>query len=122
MERRIHLYPYKEISMTRKTIHHTLVDEVTIIVEKDDDYYFIQDDIEKVMDISSMPHYIKEDWINYNKKELTQSVIDKHIKVYTDKYESQYPPSGATEKTLSILKYALPVLRIKKSAGEQVIS
>ena len=66
------------------------------------------------MDVSSMPHYIKEDWINYNKKELTQSVLDKHIKVYTDKYESQYPPNETVEKVLSTLKSIKRHLIIKK--------
>jgi hypothetical protein len=104
MNRVINLSPWDKISMSTEVQHHTLIDIATIIISDDEDYYIIEDDIEKVMDVSQMPHYIKEDWINYNKKELTQSVIDKHIKVYTDKYESRYPPSEATEKTLSTLK------------------
>ena len=117
MERRIHLYPYKEISMTRKTIHHTLVDEVTIIVEKGDDYYFIQDDIEKIMDISSMPHYIKEDWLNYNKKDITQKIVDQHIIEYTDRYDYQYPVNNKDDsvgEALSTLKSIKRHLLIKK--------
>ena len=100
--------------MSIEVQHHTLIDIATIIISNNNDYFLIEDDVEKIMDVSSMPHYIKEDWINYNKKELTQSVIDKHIKVYTDKYESQYPSSGATEKTLSILKSIKRHLIIKK--------
>ena len=113
-QRSINLSPWKEISISTEVQHHTLIDIATIIISDDEDYYIIEDDIEKVMDVSQMPHYIKEDWINYNKKELTQSVIDKHIKVYTDKYESRYPPSEATEKTLSTLKSIKRHLIIKK--------
>ena len=100
--------------MSIEVQHHTLIDIATIIISNNSDYFIIEDDVEKIMDVSSMPHYIKEDWINYNKKELTQSVIDKHIKVYTDKYESRYPPSEATEKTLSTLKSIKRHLIIKK--------
>jgi hypothetical protein len=38
-----------------------------------------------------MPHYIKEDWIKYNRKELTNQILDWHIIDYTKKLESQYP-------------------------------
>jgi hypothetical protein len=91
MNRHINLSPYKEISITHKTQNHTLIEEATIIVENGDDYYVIQDDIEKVLDVSQMPHYIKEDWIKYNRKELTNQILDWHIIDYTKKLESQYP-------------------------------
>jgi hypothetical protein len=113
-QRSINLSPWIEISISTEVQHHTLIDIATIIIGNDEDYYIIEDDIEKVMDVSSMPHYIKEDWINYNKKELTKPILDKHIRVYTDKYESQYPPSESTEKTLSILKSIKRHLLIKK--------
>jgi len=114
MNRVINLSPWNKISITTDIQHHTLVDMATIIITNDEDYFVIEDDIEKVMDVSSMPHYIKEDWINYNKKELTHSVLDRHIKVYTDKYDSQYPPNESIEETLSILKSIKRHLIIKK--------
>jgi hypothetical protein len=114
MNRVINLSPWNKISISTEIHHHTLIDMATIIIGNDEDYFIIEDDIEKVMDVSSMPHYIKEDWINYNKRELTNSVLDKHIKIYTDKYESQYPPSETTEKTLSTLKSIKRHLLIKK--------
>lgn len=114
MNRVINLSPWNKISITTEIQHHTLVDIATIIITNDEDYFVIEDDVEKVMDVSSMPHYIKEDWINYNKKELTHPVLDKHIKVYTDKYDSQYPPNENVEKTLSILKSIKRHLIIKK--------
>ena len=83
--RKINLFPWEKISITSEIEHHTLIDVATIIIFKDDEYYFIQDDIEKVRDVSIMPQYIKEDWINYNRKELNMFVINKHIKEYESK-------------------------------------
>jgi hypothetical protein len=103
-QRSINLTPWKEISISTEIQHHTLIDIATIIISNDEDYYIIEDDIEKIMDVSSMPHYIKEDWINYNKKELSQKVVDKHIKIYIDKSDMQYPPDKEIEEIISKLK------------------
>ena len=113
-QRTINLSPWKEISISTETQHHTLIDIATIIIGNDEDYFIIEDDIEKVIDVSSMPHYIKEDWINYNKKELNQKVIDKHIAVYTDKSEMKYPPDKEIEEIISNLKSIKRHLLIKK--------
>ncbi len=100
----INLLPYKSISITEKFIHHTLIQEVTIIIEDSDEYYFIQDDVEKVKDVSQMPNYIKEDWIKYNRKPLTKEVLDLHIQHYKEISDSQYPPDKETDEILSLLK------------------
>ena len=113
-QRSINLSPWKEISISTEIQHHTLIDIATIIISNDDDYFVIEDDIEKIMDVSSMPHYIKEDWINYNKKELTHPVLDKHIKVYTDKSDLQWPPDEEIEKVISTLTSIKRHLIIKK--------
>jgi hypothetical protein len=113
-QRSINLSPWKEISISTETQHHTLIEMSTIIISNDDDYYVVEEDIEKIMDVSSMPLYIKEDWINYNKKELNQKVLDKHIKVYTDKSDMQYPPDEEIEKVISTLKSIKRHLVIKK--------
>ena len=52
--------------------------------------------------------------VNYNKKELTQSVLDKHIRIYTDKYEMLYTKDEEIEETLSILRAIKRHLIIKK--------
>jgi len=97
--RKINLFPWEKISITSEIEHHTLIDVATIIIFKDDEYYFIQDDIEKVRDVSIMPQYIKEDWIKYNRKELNMFVINKHIKEYESKLkESVEFNSVKTEK------------------------
>ena len=113
-QRSINLSPWKEISISTETQHHTLIEMSTIIIGDDEDYYTIEDDIEKIMDVSSMPPYIKEDWINYNKKELNQKVLDKHIKIYTDKSDIQYPPDKEIEEIISTLKSIKRHLLIKK--------
>ena len=113
MNRMINLSPYKEISITYRTLHHTLINEATIIIEDGDDYYIIQDDREKIEDISQMPNYIKEDWIKYNRKELTSQILDWHITDYIDKSESQYPNKELSE-VISKLKSIKRHLIIKK--------
>ena len=95
--RKVNLSPYKEVSMVTKYHNHTLVNEANIIIEDRDDYFVIHDDIEKVYDVSQMPNYIKEDWIKYNRKELTNQIIDGHIKYYIDLSEKQYPNEDILE-------------------------
>ena len=51
----------------------------SIIISKDGEYFYIEDELEKVKDISQMPIYIKEDWINYNKKELDIKMVSNYI-------------------------------------------
>ena len=103
-QRMINLSPYKEISITHRVLHHNLVNEATIIIEDGDEYYVIQDDREKIEDVSQMPNYIKEDWIKYNKKELTNQILDWHILKYTDDYEAQWPRDKEVEEVLNLLK------------------
>lgn len=50
-----------------------------LILQKNDDYFFIQEEYEKLVDITQMPDYIKNDWIKYNKKDLNLLTINKHI-------------------------------------------
>jgi len=90
-DRTINLSPWKEISTTRKMQHHTMIDVATIIIGQNDYYFYIQDDIEKIIDVSCMPNYIKEDWILYNKRELTINVVEGHIRKYVDlRYSEVY--------------------------------
>lgn len=50
-----------------------------LILQKNNDYFFIQEEYEKLVDITQMPDYIKNDWIKYNKKDLNLLTINKHI-------------------------------------------
>jgi len=55
---------------------------ITNMIIEDDigDYYFINDENDKIIDVCRMPYYIQEDWFKYNKKRLNIKIINKHIK------------------------------------------
>lgn len=82
MNRDINLKPWNEVCLITKYEHHTLINNATVLIENSGDYFYIHDDIEKVKDVSQMPEYIKEDWINYNKKSLNIPVLNQMIKSY----------------------------------------
>lgn len=103
-ERYINLSPFKEVSIVKTWNIHTLRHMATVIVEKDDFFWYLDDEIEKLYDVSAMPVYIKEDWVNYNKRELTMEVVDAHIKDYVRLMESQWPSPDSWENTLATLK------------------
>lgn len=87
MERKINLYPWKEITVSTKIDNHTLFEVFTILIEKDGEYFFIIDEVEKIFDVSQMPNYIKEDWIKYNRKQLSISVINEQINKLNNDYD-----------------------------------
>lgn len=81
MERRINLSPWKFVYLFDKYSNQTLINYATLIIQNpSDDYFYLYDDYEKILDISIMPDYIKEDWLNYNKKELNISVLNACVK------------------------------------------
>lgn len=59
--------------------YRTIYGTINIIFEIDNNYFYIEDDFEKIKDVDKMPVYIKNDWYKYNKKELTLEVINSHI-------------------------------------------
>ncbi len=73
---------FKIISILSDYENHWILGLTSIILEKDNLYFFIQDEKEKIGDISKMPIYIKQDWIDYNKNDLSLNIINKHIKYY----------------------------------------
>ena len=97
MKREIDVSPWKHITTTHKIEHHTLDEIFTILIEKDGEYFYLVEDCQKIFDISQMPNYIKEDWINYNKKSLSLSLLNEQIKKYTNDF-CQF------EEELSLLK------------------
>lgn len=88
MNRDINLKPWNEVCLITKYEHHTLINNATVLIENGGDYFYIHDDIEKVKDVSQMPEYIKEDWINYNKKPLNIPVLNQMIKSYENQLNS----------------------------------
>ena len=50
--------------------YRTIQGTINIIFEIDNNYFYIEDDFEKIKDVDKMPVYIKKDWYKYNKKEF----------------------------------------------------
>lgn len=63
-----------------------LKEERFIVFNKNDEYYYLLDDNEKINDVNLMPHYIKDDYYHYNSKVLTLGVFNKIIEKYKIKY------------------------------------
>lgn len=112
MNRDINLKPWNGVCLITKYEHHTLIDNATVLIENSGDYFYIHDDIEKVKDVSQMPEYIKEDWINYNKKPLNIPVLNQMIKSYENQLKSglerpfslSEPSDDELEDLVSLLK------------------
>jgi len=102
-DREINLDPWVIISQVSEYEHHTLICYATIIVESNGEYFYLKDDIDKIKDVSNMPSYIKEDWLNYNKKELGMSVINKQIKNLETILEHKRPYNPDDDEALSQL-------------------
>lgn len=67
----------------------SLVEVTTIIFDSCGDLYYIVDDIEKIKDVSSMPSYIKEDWVNENKIPIDISVLNNQINKFSIEVEDE---------------------------------
>jgi hypothetical protein len=87
MKREINVSPWKHITTSQKIDYHTLDEIFTILIEKDGEYFFIVEECQKVFDVSQMPIYIKEDWIKYNKKSLSLSLLNEQIKKFTNEFD-----------------------------------
>jgi len=88
MDRNINFEPFTEVSSIVKWEHHTMTKWCNIILGKDDKFFYIEDDIEKLKDVSGMPNYIKEDWVKYNLKDLNMFTINKHIEELNKKLDT----------------------------------
>jgi hypothetical protein len=105
MDRVLNLSPCCEIiSIIKRWLQHSLIEEITLIIEFKGSNFIIQDELEKVLDVSYMPVYIKEDWINYNKKPIDKHILIEHIKEYEEKVNWQWPPDENTKQSLEKLK------------------
>ena len=112
MNRDINLKPWNEVCLITKYEHHTLINNATVLIENSGDYFYIHDDIEKVKDVSQMPEYIKEDWINYNKKPINIPVLNQMIKSYENQLISGLErPFSLTEPSDDELEDLINVLK-----------
>ena len=85
--------------------NHWILGLTSIILEKDNLYFFIQDEKEKINDVSKMPIYIKEDWINYNKNDLSLDIINRHIKYYKNDDEDMFNLLMIIRRDFILTKY-----------------
>jgi hypothetical protein len=70
-----------------------IVEVIESIIEDNDTYYYIKEEKEKFSEIVRMPSYIKEDWMRYNREELTTKHVDdiiKKIEVEHNKEQVKY--------------------------------
>ena len=59
--------------------HHTIVRKCNIIFELDGNYYYIIENMDKLVEICSMPDYLQKEWFHHNKKVLTESKTPEQV-------------------------------------------
>lgn len=98
--------------------HHTQIRMIIYLIEKSGDFFYLQDDIDKINDISKMPIYITEDWINYNKKDIEIPILDKLIKSYERSLNNRHTiplvEEEKCENDIKLLKSLKRDIKIKK--------
>jgi hypothetical protein len=50
------------------------------------DYFYIEDDKDKISDVVNMPYYIRDDWFKYNRKSLSIKTLNEHIKEWSNQH------------------------------------
>jgi hypothetical protein len=80
------------VAISSEMDYHTLTEMATVFISGESGCYYLYDELLKMQDVTKMPSYISEDWVNYNKKELNIKILDKYIKEFADVplAESQY--------------------------------
>ena len=96
---------FKIVSILSDYGNHWILGLTSVILEKDNLYFYIQDEKEKISDVSKMPIYIKEDWINYNKRDLSLDIINKHIKYYKTDDEDMFNLLMTIRRDFILTKY-----------------
>jgi hypothetical protein len=61
---------------------------ITSIVLEDinGDYFYIEDNKDKISDVVNMPYYIRDDWFKYNKNNLNIKTLNEHIKEWSNQH------------------------------------
>ncbi len=83
---------WEVVAYSSEVEHHSIKEMLTVFISRDNEYYFIHDELDKIRDVIGMPNYISDDWVNYNKKEVNEKILDKYIKEFSEVglMESQY--------------------------------
>lgn len=77
--------------------HHSMKYISTIFIKTEDAYFYLQDETDKIYDVSKMPKYISEDWVNYNKKEVTNFILEKWIATFENMHKWKFALGGLVE-------------------------
>ena len=92
--------------------HHTIVRKCNIIFELDGNYYYIIENMDKLVEICSMPDYLQKEWFHHNKKVLTERFTRSEFEKQKD--ISRITKSEKTEESVSELKSILRNFNIDK--------
>jgi hypothetical protein len=111
MKREINLDPYPIISRISHYDYHTLENYTSVIFECDGHNFFINDEVQKLEDVSQMPDYIKLDWIKYNRKSLGISEINKHVEFYNKEIVRESWSNDAIEEMQEYLDKLISIRR-----------
>ena len=76
----------KVIFDIKYTNYSDLSEDIFIVYDKDGEYYYLLDSVDKIKDVEKMPQYIKEDYYNY-KTEIRQFTEDELDKIVTIRRE-----------------------------------
>ena len=97
---------YRQICINSYYRHHDMACLAEVVVEKDGEYFYIEDEMEKIDKVNAMPDFIKDDWFLYNKKELTLEKVDQLILTYQGEHFED------VALTLKLIKRDLLIKRI----------
>jgi hypothetical protein len=84
MIREINLLPWNALVVTSDFDKSEIKNIMLILAKIEDCYYYLEEWDEKIFDISQMPNYIKQDWLNHNKKPLSLKLLNKQVKNLLD--------------------------------------
>jgi len=92
--------------------HHTIVRKCNIIFELDNNYYYIIETMDKLVEICSMPNTLQKEWFKYNKKVLTERFAKSEFEKQQD--ISRITKSEKIQESVSELKAILRNFNIDK--------
>jgi len=84
MIREVNLLPWNALVVTSDFDKSEIKNIMLILAKIEDCYYYLEEWDEKIFDISQMPNYIKQDWLNHNKKPLSLKLLNKQVKNLLD--------------------------------------
>jgi hypothetical protein len=112
MIREINLLPWNALVVTSDFDKSEIKNIMLILAKIEDCYYYLEEWDEKIFDISQMPNYIKQDWLNHNKKPLSLKLLNKQVKNLLDLISRE---TGIDVKKISQLEEEIYLLKSLRS-------